>query len=147
MMILDTNVISELMRGRDADANVEQFLTTCDEPLFSTTITRAEIMAGIAVLPEGQRKRSFYSLAARALHRTPMLGFDARAADVYGFIYASRRSQGKPISSFDGAIAAISKAHDAALVTRNVKDLEGLGLRLINPWLGPSAFLLTARSG
>ncbi len=138
MIILDTNVISEAM-STSPNANVAQWLT--GQPaslLFTTTITLAEILYGIELLPDGKR-RSALLLAVQSvfpkLFAGRVLSFDEAAARAFAPIAARRRSSGRPITLFDAQIAATAKANDATLATRNTGDFEDCGVRLINPWV------------
>lgn len=137
MILLDTNVISELMRPQP-DASV--FAWIAKQPrrtVYTTSVTQAEIFYGIAVLPEGERKIAFGAEAERMFRddfAAGPLAFDAAAAIHYAEIRGKRRRAGRPISPLDAQIAAIATAVGAALVTRNVRDFENCGLALIDPW-------------
>ena len=137
MIILDTDVMSELMR-RERHPNVRTWLRAQPvEALATTTITLAEIGYGLARLPDGRRRfeleASFQTLVTRGLGRR-VLDFDARAAQVYGDMVAVRDAAGRPFRGFDGLIAAIARARDATLATHNIADFEGCGAPLIDPW-------------
>ena len=107
--------------------------------LFLTAITEAEILYGIAILDSG-RRRDELARAAAAMFAEDfggrILGFDTEAAPAYAAIAAERRRSGYPISQFDCQIAAIVKAHGAALATRNTRDFKACGIKLIDPWQG-----------
>lgn len=137
MIILDTNVISELMKPV-ASPEVETWCNSqSDHDLFITTTTQAEILYGISILPTGARKQELQARAERMLSETfanRILPFDQNAAEHYATIAAHRRSQGKPISQFDAQIAAICRTHQATLATRNVNDFIDCGLEIVNPW-------------
>ncbi|MGJ3232599.1 MAG: PIN domain-containing protein [Oceanicaulis sp.] len=137
MILLDTNVISEVLRERP-DPGVTDWLDAQDgDRLFLSTVSEAELLYGVAILPEGRRKAALADLLAQVLGETfngQILAFDSAAADAYAAIAAGRRAAGRPISSFDGQIAAIAVAHHAALATRNVRDFKGCGVDLIDPW-------------
>jgi predicted nucleic acid-binding protein len=136
MIVLDTNVISELMRDRPARTVLtwldDQFAST----LFITAVTEAEIWTGIAVLPLGRRRRGIGAAADRAfeIFAGRILPFDSDAARAYATIAAERRASGRPITQADCQIAAITRCRGAQLATRNVKDFEGTGVTVINPW-------------
>lgn len=135
MLVLDTNVISEVMKGRDANPQVIAWLRAQNEPLVTTVICRAEIMAGIALLPEGQRKTSLLNAATKAFSSLgACLPLTEKAADTYGQVLARRARAGKPIGAMDALIAAITLDTRAALVTRNTPDFTDLELKIINPW-------------
>ena len=137
MIILDTNVLSEMMRPAPHPAVHRWLAAQRRTELFTTTISQAEISFGIAALAEG-RRRDALAAAAEALFtedlRGRVLPFDAAAAARYGGITADRRRAGKPLEGFDGLIAAIAAATGAHVATRDVGDFEGCGVTLIDPW-------------
>lgn len=137
MIVLDTNVISEVMKPVP-DPHVMTWLR--GQPLQALTITAvsvAEISYGLRLLPLGRRR---YDLATR--FRTflnqgfsnRILAFDAEAGDLYGEIVAVRRAAGHPIEAFDAMIAAIAQSRTASIATRNVADFDGCGVPLLDPW-------------
>lgn len=139
MILLDTNVLSELMRP-EPDARVLQWVG--EQPaarVFTTSITQAEILHGILLLPAGKRRLAFDE-AARAMFEEDFAGrvlaFGSDAALPYARIASDRRRAGRPISNFDAQIAAIAVAHGASVATRNVSDFEGCGIEVIDPWAG-----------
>lgn len=138
MIILDTNVVSELMRPAVAPAVVKWLSNYSADELHSNAITLAEVLYGIELLPTGKRKGELLAGADR-LFRVVLGGrvlpFDEHAAPEFSRIATRRRSQGRPITEFDAQIAAIAYVHDAVLATRNTSDFEGCGVRLINPWV------------
>jgi len=138
MIILDTNVISEAM---SSSPNPRMSRWLVDQPttlLFTTTITLAEILYGIELLPAGKR-RSGLLLTAESmfpkLFAERVLPFDEAAARAFAPIAVRRRSTGRPITLFDAQIAAIAKANRAAIATRNTTDFEHCGVRVMNPWV------------
>jgi predicted nucleic acid-binding protein len=139
VIIVDTNIASVLMAGvrHTDDEVVDQWLNDCaDERICVTVVTRAEIGAGIAVLPDGRRKESLVRAAGEffesmADHTLP---FNSSAADAYGQIIAERQRQGRPVTVLDAQIAAIARCAHAKVATRNDKDFQGLGLTVINPY-------------
>ena len=136
MIILDTNVVSELMRPA-TDARVLRWVRESgDAELATTSITVAEIEYGLARLPDGARADALRAAAAALWESFPaaILPFDAAAARHYGALMAARERAGRPTSAFDAQIAAIAKAHKAKVATRNGADFQGMGLRLIDPW-------------
>lgn len=137
MFILDTNVVSELMKERP-NADVLTWLDSqTTETLFITAVTEAEILTGIAVLPEGERRRMLTAAAERvfsAFFDGRILAFDSVAAQFYALIAAERRAGGRPISQADCQIAAIAGSRDITVATRNVSDFEGCGIEVLDPW-------------
>ena len=137
MFVLDTNVVSELMRARP-DARVLRWMDSqLTDTLFMTSVTEAEIRTGIAILPEGERRRGLAASAERlfdVLFTARILPFDSDAAQAYAMLAAERRVAGRPISQFDCQVAAIARSRGASVATRNVDDFEGCGLSIINPW-------------
>ncbi|MGO3932190.1 type II toxin-antitoxin system VapC family toxin [Rhodopseudomonas pseudopalustris] len=139
MIVLDTNVISELMRPKP-DAAVMAWIG--EQPiagLFTTSLTQAEIFYGLALLPEGRRRDDLIA-AARPIFESDLAGrvlpFDTDAADAYPAIAASRRHSGQPISQIDAQIAAIARSRGARLATRNVADFAECGITVVDPWRG-----------
>ena len=137
MIVLDTNVLSELMRLQPAAPVVAWLDAQEANELWLTSITVAEILYGIARLPEGQRKHNL-TVAAVAMFNEDfadrILNFDAEAAAHYADIVIARERSGRPISMADAQIAAICRSPSAVLATRNEKDFETTGINLINPW-------------
>ena len=137
MILLDTNVISELMRAEPAQIVLAWFGQHDAADLFISAVTEAELRTGVAILPDGQR-RDRLQLAIDAMidqdFQGRVLPFDSLAAKVYAEIAAQRRAAGRPIAEADCQIAAIARATDAPIATRNVKDFDGCGVRVINPW-------------
>lgn len=136
MIILDTSVVSELMRLHPA-AQVRAWVGARRPGEVGTTaVTVAEIRYWIERLPDGRRKDALLSAATELFARFGDLvrPFDTAAAAWYGRITARRAGLGRPIRGFDAQIAAICRANDAALATRNVKDFGETGVDLIDPW-------------
>jgi len=136
--LIDTNVLSELMRDAPAPAVMVWFANHVSHSTFICSITQAEILSGIALLPEGKRRNALAD-AATALFETDMAGrslyFDAAAARHCALIRAQRQRAGLPISTEDAQIAAIALTADLHLVTRNTKDFADIeGLTVVNPW-------------
>jgi predicted nucleic acid-binding protein len=105
--------------------------------LFTTTITQAEILYGLEVMPKGKR-RAALQLAIEAILEEDfadrILPFDSDAARVFPKIAGSRRASGRPMAQWDAQIAAIARSRGAALATRNSNDFEHCGIRVIDPW-------------
>lgn len=137
MIIIDTNVISELFRPAPAK-QVETWLADQDGAnLYFTTIGEAELRHGVAILPSGKRRTALTRAIEGILEedfRDRILPFDRPAASAYAAIAAERRALGRPISQFDCQIAAIARAHGASVATRNTSDYESCGVDLLNPW-------------
>ncbi len=137
MIVLDTNIISELMKSAPSVAVMEWLDQQNSVELFVTTVTIAEISYGIDVLPKGIRRSSFEKAFHRALEEAfkgRILHFDEGSALLYGKIMGDRRRLGKPLSIPDGQIIAIARFHGAAVATRNICDFSDCGLDLINPF-------------
>ncbi len=137
MIVLDTNVLSELIRPT-VNAQVVSWLQAQPQAaLFTTTISRSEMLYGVQLLPEGARKASLQQ-GVLAIFSEDMAGrvlnYDSDAADAYANIAASRRASGSPISQFDAMIAGIARSRGAVLATRNIKDFENCGIKVIDPW-------------
>ncbi|HLT67145.1 MAG TPA: type II toxin-antitoxin system VapC family toxin [Microbacterium sp.] len=137
MIVLDTNVISEIFRP-SPEPRVIDWLVSQTGDVAISAITLAELLAGVRRLPDSRRKDE---LAARieeavAPYRgsRSVLAFDDGAAERYADVLASREAAGAPISTADAQIAAICLAHDAACATRNVKDFAHTGVELVDPW-------------
>lgn len=136
MIVLDTNVVSELMRPEPAPAVLAWMQRSSGNVLYTTAVTIAEIRYGIARLPEGRRRQSLQQAADEVFAAFPrqILPFDLASARAYADIVASREERGNPISGFDAQIAAICRSQAAALATRNTKDFVDTGISLLNPW-------------
>jgi toxin FitB len=139
MIIVDTNIVSEMMRAVPEPIVLRWFSRQADEDLKVTAITLAEILYGIELLASGKRRDALRAGAEKmfgVVFAGHILTFDDKAARAFAVIASSRRKQGRPISDFDAQIAAIARAHGATLATRDTDDFEGCGLRLVNPWGG-----------
>jgi toxin FitB len=137
MILLDTNVLSELMRP-NPHPNVWAWIVAQPRvTLYGASISKAEILYGIALLPKGQR-RTALAQAAEALFTEDLadhvLPFDEVAAAHYAEIVALRHRAGKPMEGFDALIAATALAAGADIATRDVGGFAGCGFRVINPW-------------
>lgn len=137
MIIVDTNVISELMRPAPEDSVLAWIAVQDVAELHVTAITLAEIAYGVERLPGGRRKAMIRSIAQEAMtaFRGRVVPFDEAAVPHYARIVSARENAGRPMDAFDGQIAAICGALDSSLATRNAKDFEGTGITIINPWL------------
>lgn len=135
MIILDTNVISEVMRGPRADPRVLDWVRSLGSVPVTTVVNRAEILAGIAILPGGQRRDLLEAAAHEAFDGLGVcLPLMPEASSSYARIVADRSAAGRPVGAMDALIAAIATVAGASLATRDVADFGDLGLTLINPW-------------
>ncbi len=137
MIILDTNVVSELMREAPAQAVLKWVEQQKQTELALTSIAIAEIQRGILRLAKGKRRnkleRNFRGFAETAFSGR-VFAFDEDAAYIYGDIATEREKAGFNTDAIDLMIAAIAKSHNAAIATRNVKDFKDCGINIINPW-------------
>ncbi len=137
MIVLDTNVVSELMRRTPQSEVVSWLDDQLASDLFVTAVTEAEILTGIALLPAGARRGDLEVAATHAfgaLFAGRVLPFDSEAARAYAVIAVGRRAAGRPIHQADCEIAAIARSRGAAVATRDVDDFEGCGIDVVNPW-------------
>ncbi len=139
MIVLDTNVVSELMKPAPNADVIDWVAAQSASSLYITSITQAEILHGIGLLPSGKR-RAALETSADAMFRQDFSGrilpFGSDAAQPYARIAVDRRRIGRPISQFDAQIAAIARAAGAAIATRDIAGYAGCGVRLIDPWDG-----------
>ena len=136
MILLDTNVLSELMRPEPAEAVLAWMRLQSAAELYVSSISYAEILYGIDLLPEGKRRRALAEQAEGMFTEDfagRMLSFDPAAAPAYAAITGGRRRAGDPIQPLDAMIASIARAPGAAVATRD-RDLNGCGVPIINPW-------------
>lgn len=137
MIVLDTNVVSELMRVTPSPAVLRWIAHHNPLECYTTSITQAEILHGVRQLAAGVRRRRIEE-AAEATFRENFAGrilvFDSPAARAYANIVTDRRRHGRPISQFDAQIGAIAQCARALLATRNVQDFEHCGTQVLNPW-------------
>lgn len=136
-MLIDTNVLSELLRERPEPKVLAWFAAQPAQGLFVCSVTQAEMMLGARLLPAGKR-RTLLEQALDDMFREEFAGrvlpFDAAAIADYVDIIATRRRLGRPISQFDAQIAAIARSRRIGVASRNVSDFEGCGLALTDPW-------------
>ena len=141
MIVLDTNVLSELMRSLPDAAVFAWIAGQRRSDLYTTSVNKAEILYGIAALPPG-RRRTALTAAAEAMFTDDFSGrvlpFDEEAAAQYAEIVAARRRVGRPIEAFDAQIAAVARIAGAEIATRDIADFTGCGVTLANPWEGGS---------
>ena len=139
MIVLDTNVVSELMRS-SPDAAVEAWVAGhAAATLFFSAVGEAELRHGAAIMPAGRRRDTLASeieIMLRAAFPDRVLPFDSDAARAYATIGSMRRSAGRPVAPIDCQIAAIALANGMAVATRNVRDFADTGIDVIDPWEG-----------
>ena len=137
MIILDTNVVSEPLKPAPSQAVLDWLDRQVPETLYLTAVSLAELLAGIAALPQGRRRLELEQVITRQimpLFEGRILSFDAKAAEALGKGRVGAQAVGNTIGFADGAIAAIAAAQGFALATRNVRDFRGAGVGVINPW-------------
>jgi predicted nucleic acid-binding protein len=137
VIVLDTNVVSELMRPAPAARVLEWLLGRPALEIHTTVITQAEILFGILLLPAGRRRTALQRSADEMFSQDfadRVLEFGADEAPVYARIASERRRAGRPISHPDAQIAAIARVHGAAVATRNAADFSGCGIEVVDPW-------------
>lgn len=136
-MVLDTNVVSELMRPLPNAAVLAWLNDQAADTLWLNSVVASELLYGVARLPDG-KLRAQLAQALQAMlaedFSDRVLPFDLEAALVYADMVAMRELQGQPVDAADAQIASICVAHGAQLATRNTKHFDGLGLPLVNPW-------------
>jgi len=137
MIVLDTNVISELFRPVPAPRVVDWLETLPGEEIFTTAVTRGELLFGLYCMPEGRRRADLLQQLTMLFDQRlagHVLDYDGAAADAQARFSAMRKAQGRPVALADAMIAGIAHSRGAGLATRNVRDFEGCGLALIDPW-------------
>ena len=137
MILLDTNVVSEVMKTQPAEAVVAWLNGQDSERLYVSAITIGEITYGLRILPDGKRRSGlrerFERFVVLAFDQR-VLAYDESAARVYGELMGDRKELGHPISVPDGQIAAIARLNHLAVATRNVLDFESCGIDVLNPF-------------
>ena len=137
MIVVDTNVVSEIMRPRPDASVLAWFDYQPPDVLWLNSIVAAELMLGVAKLAVGARKRQLVEIVRKMLEddfADRVLTFDLASASVYAEICAQRERVGRPIAISDAQIAAICLAHGTSLATRNERHFDALELNIINPW-------------
>lgn len=140
MIILDTNVLSALMRDNPEQSVVVWLDAQPGESIWITSITLFEAKMGIGLLPKGRRRRGLEAAFDRLLEEdlsNRVLDFDRYAATGAAELAAARQKAGRPVDIRDTQIAGIALARQATLVTRNIKHFQGVNLKLVNPWATP----------
>lgn len=137
MLVLDTNVISELFRP-EPDPKVMAWIGQLSgEDLFTTAVTRGELLFGLYCMPDGRRRSDLLQKLVLLFEQQlagHVLPYDGDAADAHAKFAAARRAQGRPLAMPDAMIAGIARSRGATLATRNVRDFEGCDVTLIDPW-------------
>ena len=142
MILLDTNVVSELMRPSPHPTAEAWVTRRAAASLFFSAVGEAELRYGIAIMPAG-RRRDELALVIEAMLREDFAGrvlpFDSDAARAYAEIAAARRAAGRSVSQADAQIAAIARSRGMAVATRNVRDFDDMGIDIIDPWADSAA--------
>jgi predicted nucleic acid-binding protein len=137
MILLDTHVVSEVMKARPAEAVVAWLNGQDSEKLYVSSITIGEIAYALRLLPDGKRRsglrQRFEQFIALAFDQR-VLNYDESAARIFGELMGDRKELGLPMSVPDGQIAAIARRDHLSVATRNVLDFEDCGIEVINPF-------------
>lgn len=137
MIVLDTNVVSEVVRTHPEE-RVVAWVEALTGDVAITTVTLGELLAGIRRLPSGKRQTRLRDRVEAAIGpyrgTGALLTFDERAAEQYAEVHAAREAMGLPIHTADAQIAAICRSRGAVCATRNVKDFVETGIDVVNPW-------------
>ena len=139
MVVLDTNVVSELMRPAPNPLIASWVAEQATSSLHLTAVTEAELRFGLSIMPSGKRRDGFAAGLERMLRTgfaNRVLPFDSDAARAYAEIAAARRASGRPVSQSDCQIAAIVRSRGMTVATRNVGDFTDTGIDVIDPWEG-----------
>jgi toxin FitB len=137
VIVFDMNVVSELMRDEPAVTVRRWADRQSPTSLFVTSVTQAEILLGLELMPKGKRRDALVEKATilfDGIFGTRVLPFGGDAASAYAKITATRRRRGRPISALDAQIAAIARASEATVATRNVGDFTDCGIEVVDPW-------------
>ena len=137
MIVLDTNVLSEALRPQPSSQVLRWLASQEPVAVYITTITLAEVLYGIEVLPAGKRRSRLAAAVDKVFAEQfagRILPFDEEAARLFPPIVAGRDAAGRPISQFDAMIASIARSRRATVATRNTADFERCGVRIVNPW-------------
>ncbi|MGA2878107.1 MAG: type II toxin-antitoxin system VapC family toxin [Bryobacteraceae bacterium] len=138
MTILDTNVVSEMLKPAPSDIVLRWMALQEPFSVFTTAITQAEMLYGVEALAAGKRRQRLAEVVEEIFaedFQGRILPFDQESAREFARIAGSRKAAGRPISQLDAMIAGIARSRSAALATRNTGDFEHCGIRLINPWI------------
>lgn len=139
MIVLDTNVLSEVIALQPSARVLAWILREQPSTLYTTSISQAELLYGVELMAQGRRRQALHAAIKKMLAEDfvdRILPFDSDATEAYSRIAASRRMMGRPISEGDARIAAIAISRGASLATRNGRDFEHCGIKVVNPWAG-----------
>ena len=137
MILLDTNVVSELMRPAPSEAVLAWFAAQQASDLYLSAIGEAELRRGAAMLSAGKRRDQLMAAIEAMITKDfagRILPFDSAAAQVFVLVFLERRAAGRPISFAECQIVATARAQGAAIATRNTADFAGCGIAVIDPW-------------
>jgi predicted nucleic acid-binding protein len=137
-LIIDTNIVSEVIKPRPDERVAAWFADRPPEALYLTAVTEAELLYGVLLMPQGQRRRNTSALIDAVLKTfgKRIVPFDRSAAAAFATIAANRRRLGRSVEMPDLQIAAIARANSMTIATRNVRDFEHCGVDLVNPFEG-----------
>jgi predicted nucleic acid-binding protein len=137
VIVLDTNVVSEVMKASPEPRVTKWLASQAHARIFTTSVTQAEIFFGLEIMTQGRKRDALYN-AATAMFKDQfadrVLPFDGDASQIFATIAAARRRAGQPIGQFDCQIAAIARSRGAAIATRDLHDFVNCGVELIDPW-------------
>lgn len=137
MIVLDTNVVSELIRPVPSEQVLDWVDAQRTADLVITAVTLAELRVGVAVMPRGRRRNTVAQQIEEIFVEefgASALPFDSDCSAVYAELIAGRRQAGRPIGALDAQIAAICVHNGASLATRNTRDFSECGVELHDPW-------------
>ena len=137
MILLDTNIISELLRKTPEPKVALWLAAQQSSDIYLSAVSEAELRLGVAIMPPGHWRAALAGMVNGILQedfRARILPFDHAAAVAYADVASDRRAAGRPISQFDCQIAAIARSNGATVATRNVRDFESCGIAIIDPW-------------
>lgn len=142
MYVIDTNVASELMRPSPAPAVAAWIAERDAREIYLTAVSKAELLYGVSIMPAGRRRdklEAAMNLWLATGFAARVLPFDSAAARACAEIAAGRRAAGRPIALADCQIASIARSRGMAVITRNVRDFEGIGIEVVDPWTAERA--------
>ena len=137
MILLDTNVISEMMRERPDRAVSNWLRANPRKEFWTSSVVIAELISGVDLMPEGRKQEMLREAIEGVIaedFKGQILKFDVSAARYYGHVLSIRQQIGRPIREMDALIAATALANDAVISTRNTFDSDHCGITLVNPW-------------